>query len=57
MIIQSTHTIFELRGDTWLAKYTSFEMNYTEVLNPILHYKLLASLRQHQTFALLNPEE
>lgn len=57
MIIQTTHTTYELRGAMWLAKNTYNEINYTQVLHPLFHSQVLEFLRQHQTFALLNPEE
>lgn len=57
MIIQSTETTYELIGKMWLAKFTYQEMNFMQVLHPLLHSEALYFLRQHQTFALLNPEE
>ena len=57
MIIQSKETTYELRGKMWLAKFTCQEMNFMQVLHPLLHSEALDFLRQHQTFALLNPEE
>ena len=57
MIIQTTHTTYELRGAIWIAKYTHEGMNFMQVLHPLFHSQTLHFLRQHQTFALLNPEE
>lgn len=57
MIIQSTHTTYELRGEMWLAKYTHDGIKFAQVLHQLFHSQTLDFLRQHQTFALLNPEE
>ena len=57
MIIQTTHTTYELRGEMWLAKNKHDGIKFAKVLHPLFHSQTLHFLRQHQTFALLNPEE
>ena len=59
-MIIGTH--FQLKGNTWFMHILDSDGNkYSIVLNDTFDKELLAELvkyqRQHQTFALLNPEE
>lgn len=58
MIVQSDSIRFELRGEILLLHVKGENGHkYAIVLNKLFDNPILESLRQHQTFALLNPEE
>ena len=57
MIIQTDFCKYIIKNNVWILNTKYEDISVSFILNPLLDSPTLDFLRQHQTFALLNPEE